>query len=550
MIRLISLILLTIIQVSDQKSPPVKELVGLISIDSLKKHISYLGNDSLAGRGTGTIGGHLAAEYIAKHLKKYNILPLGDNQSYYQKIPMHGSQPLPLSQLRLYSTDNSHEQFRLGEHYLLYKTGAQTFVPNPTPLVFVGYGIIAPEFDYNDYQRVDVQSKIVVFLSGEPFSRDSAYFSGENPTIYSLPESKQRLAISRGAMGSILIPISSESNTKINWDKWKREFSFEDITLAYRVTGHLSVVLHPNIAFKLFEDALFSFNDVLAMNKNNAVQSFPLARCISFRGKFKERDFTDKNVVGLLEGRDPDLKDSYLLISSHYDHLGIGPPIKGDSIYNGVFDNAAGVSAQLELARIFAQLPKKPRRSIIFLFLTGEEKGLLGSTYYTDHPLVPLYRTIANINIDGLAMFDTFYDIIGIGIEFSTLEEYLQQTADYLDLKISPLPSPFGLNESFAHSDQISFANAGIPSMLISEGLNLQNYTYEEAFQKVINWQDDFYHTPFDDLNQTINYQAARQHTQVLLTTCFLIANSVNTPQWHGNVKYYNIRLQTIAERR
>ncbi len=176
MIRLISLILLTIIQVSDQNSRPVKELVDLISADSLKKHISYLGNDSLEGRGTGTIGGHLAAEYIAKHLKKYNILPLGDNQSYYQKIPMHGSQPLPLSQLRLYSTDNSHEQFRLGEHYLLYKTGAQTFVPNPTPLVFVGYGIIAPEYDYNDYQSVDVQRKIVVKLKNLIDRQDGVFY--------------------------------------------------------------------------------------------------------------------------------------------------------------------------------------------------------------------------------------------------------------------------------------------------------------------------------------------------------------------------------------
>jgi Zn-dependent M28 family amino/carboxypeptidase len=286
------------------------------------------------------------------------------------------------------------------------------------------------------------------------------------------------------------------------------------------------------------------------MKKNHAMKSFPLASRISFRGKFKERDFTANNVIGMLEGSDPELKDTYLCISSHYDHLGIGPEIAGDSIYNGVFDNAAGVAAQLEVARVLGNLSKKPKRSIIFLFLTGEEKGLLGSTYYTDHPMVPLYRTVANINIDGLAMFDTFKDVVGIGAELSDLELFLENVCRYLYFKISPVPTPLQFSEAFAHSDQISFAKAGIPSMLIVEGLNLTHFTRQEAFEKIVHWMNNYYHTPFDDLNQMINYPAATQHTEVILATCYIIANSATTPEWNPGIKYKTIRLQTIAEKR
>jgi len=526
----------------------LQQLIKNISADSIRKHVELLGHDSLQGRGTGTRGERIAAHYIASHLEKHQFIPIGDQRSFFQSIPMHGSFPLRESQLKIYNEAEEY-QLALGKDYLLYKSGAQTFIPQPVPLVFVGYGIIAPEFDYDDYQAMDVEGKVVVFLSGEPLSSDSLYFNGSDPTIYSYAESKQRLAISRGAIGSILIPSSGDYQ-HWDWQRSVRDFAFEDITLAYSVAGNLAVLMNAETAKILFETTPILLDQVFEMDRAGALHSFDLSTKLSFKGVFTEREFFASNIIGMFEGANRKPDDSYLIISAHYDHLGIGQPIAGDSIYNGVLDNAIGVAASMEIARAFTMLPQKPLHSIIFLFLTGEEKGLLGSTYYLDHPIVPLYKTIANLNIDGLAVNDQFNDVVGIGAELSTLGDYLKKVAGLLNLKVSPIPSQFAATESFARSDQVAFARAGIPSILISEGLNYKNMTQEEALQKTIEWFENVYHTPFDDLNQPINYEAVRQHCQVLFAFCYSLANSTVLPQWKPGTPFINERLRTIAEKR
>ena len=514
--------------------------------DSLRKHIFFLGNDSLEGRGTGTKGGELAAEYLSTQLKKLGVTPIRENNTFFQLIPMHGSIPLKESVLRMQTGETIHD-FELGRDYLLYKTGAQTFLPESVPLVFVGYGIIAPEFDYNDYQFVDVAGKIAVFLSGEPNSSDPEYFKGPDPTVYMHAEAKHRLAISRGALGSIMI-MNPRYETHRTWKDWQEEFSFEDVTLAYSATSQLSVVMNPQAASLLFEGAPMSL-DALLRSKDN-IASFPLPAKISFRGDFIEREFIANNVIGILHGNDPNLRDTYVILSAHYDHLGIGLPVRGDSIYNGVMDNAAGVAAVLEIARTFSQSPEKPRRSIIFLFLTGEEKGLLGSIYYTDHPVKPLYETVANINVDGLAMFDIFKDVVGFGAGLSGLGEILADVCNELKLEISPIPTEFSASESYFRSDQISFAQVGIPSILIMEGLHYKNLTAEEGRNRQIEWLKNYYHTPFDDLNQPLNFDAAIQHCYLLFKFCRRVANQVTEPQWKSGTPYINTRLQSIAEKK
>lgn len=514
--------------------------------DSLRKHIFFLGNDSLEGRATGTRGGELAAKYISNQLRKTGVMPIGANNSFFQPIPMHGSIPLKESILRLHTGDKVHD-FELGRDYLLYKAGAQTFLPEAVPLVFVGYGIIAPEFDYNDYHSVDVAGKIAVFLSGEPNSTDPEYFNGPNPTVYMHAEAKHRLAISRGALGSIMI-LNPKHEQHRSWKDWQEEFSFEDVTLAYSATSQLSAVMNPQAASLLFEGASMSLDALL--RSQDKMSSFPLPAKISFRGDFIEREFIANNVIGILEGSDPNLRDTYLILSAHYDHLGIGPPVRGDSIYNGVMDNAAGVAAVLEIARAFSQAPEKPRRSIIFLFLTGEEKGLLGSIYYTDHPVKPLYKTVANINVDGLAMFEKFKDVVGVGAELSSLGEMLAEECTYLGLEISPIPTEFSASESYSRSDQIAFAQAGIPSILIVDGFRYEHLTAEEGRNRQIEWLRNYYHTPFDDLNQPLNFDAAIQHCCLLFEFCRRVANLETEPQWKSGTPYINARLQSIAEKR
>ncbi|MBN1540574.1 M20/M25/M40 family metallo-hydrolase [candidate division KSB1 bacterium] len=512
-------------------------------------HLSFLGHDSLQGRGTGTWGGWQTARYLADQLEKYGLKPVGDNGSFFQAIPMHGSMPLAGSELIYYSPDGSENLLHLNADYLLYKTGPQTFIPTPVPLVFVGYGIIAPEYDYNDYQAIDVQGKIAVYLSGEPASDDPDYFNGNDPTIYAYPESKQRLAISRGARGSILIP-NPRQDLDQNWAFWQREFESEDVSLAYTVSSHFSAVVRLQTAAVFFANASASLEQVLNMDRLNSMHSFSLTGALSFRGQFRDRNFLAHNVVGLIPGSDSTLAERTVLVSAHYDHLGTGRTVDGDSIYNGVADNAAGVAAALEIARTFAAQTPSTRRSVLFLFLTGEEKGALGSQYYVDHPIMPLYLTVTNVNIDGLAMFDRFREVVGVGAELSTLENALRQTAENLNLQTASIPPEFLRTESFARSDQISFAKAGIPSILIMDGLSYENLSTEEGKEKLLYWMQNIYHSPRDDLNQPMDLCAMQQHAQFLSEFIGFLADAEDEPQWYPGVPFINSRLQTIAEKR
>jgi Zn-dependent M28 family amino/carboxypeptidase len=239
-----------------------------------------------------------------------------------------------------------------------------------------------------------------------------------------------------------------------------------------------------------------------------------------------------------------------VIAAAHYDHLGIGPPVQNDSIYNGAFDNASGVAAVLELARIFSHQPQKPLRSILFIFLTGEESGRIGSRYYCEYPLVPLHKTIAALNVDGLALFERFKEIIGVGAELSTLRNELSETAFQLGLQTANLPRNFSFPEPLASSDHFSFMEAGIPSVLISEGLRYESSSYDRGLERFMTWGAAVYHTPFDDLYQPMDFCAARQHLEVLTAFLYTILNTPIDPQWLRDSPYINARLQSIAEKK
>jgi Zn-dependent M28 family amino/carboxypeptidase len=212
-----------------------------------------------------------------------------------------------------------------------------------------------------------------------------------------------------------------------------------------------------------------------------------------------------------------------------------------------VFDNASGVAGALEIARCLATSKDPPARSVIFLFTTGEEKGLLGSYFYSEHPVVPLHRTIANLNIDGLALTDTFRDVVGIGSELSTLGRTLNNLASHLNLEVSPLPPLFSRTEAFNRSDQAAFAEAGVPSILIMEGLKYEHMSQEQAIRRFVDWGKDIYHSPFDDLHQELNYQAALQHCEFLLAFCRKLASDLTPPEWLPGVSHRQARFRSVA---
>lgn len=540
-IKIILFCFISICHIAESK--PLSIIQKDISKDNLKRHIEYLSSDKLQGRSCGTEGENMAAEYLSSEFSVCGLMPIGSNNKYFQYIPMHSSFTLPATKLTIYNNGDT-AALSYGTDYVLFKSGEQTYIPKPVELVFAGYGIIAPEYDYNDYNNIQVEGKIAVMFAGEPISNIDNFFAGKNITIYSYPELKHRLALSRGAAGTIIIP-NPDGNDMYDWNSVSNNFLFEDVALAYSVASRLSVLINPAKAAGLFAGSKYSIQELMLMHNSGHLASFDMKCKISFRGEFRERDFIAKNIISMIPGSDKNLKSSYIIVSAHYDHLGIGPAINGDSIYNGAFDNAAGVSALLEIAR-YINSNERPKRSLIFLLTTGEEKGLLGSGYYCDNPVAPLYKTIANINIDGLAMFGNFNSITLIGTEYSDLGNFAKKAVINDGITIGEIPAIFYQNESFNFSDQLSFSKAGIPSALILD-LPVEN---EKNLQKFINYSESIYHTPFDDISQEIDLDAATKHIAILIKTIYEIANSETAPKWNSDSPFINARLRSQAERR
>ncbi len=537
-------ILISFVHSADySQSNSIKERTKFFDKDLFQRHLDFLGSDLFEGRAPGTIGGNLAAKYLALEFDKFKLKPLGNNETYYQNIAFHGVKPLS-SVLSIQCRD-SIKNMNLRDDFLFYHSGEVMYFPKSVPLVFAGYGIVAPEFNYDDYKNIDVAGKIAVILEAEPISYDPSYFDGDDPTIYSLPDVKQRIALSKGAVGTILIPILGDSGA-YNWSAQIPAFSFENLSLASSANSSLDILLNPANAEILFKESRYSVSDLRELHNKNKMESFPLNVQMTCKVDYQQRDFVSPNIIGMIEGSDPELKDSYIIVSAHYDHLGIGMPVNGDSIYNGVFDNAEGVSVVLEIARNFSEKHFVNKRSIIFLLTTAEESGLLGSYFYTINPAVPLYRTISNINIDGIASFDNFKSVIGVGTEYSTLIVALENVTRERGLKITSIPSEFASFGSFAKSDQHSFAKAGIPSILILEGVDYANTGKEEGLKKMLNYAANIYHSPSDDLNQKINFNAVAQHFEILSAVIEHIANNSKTPEWLDNSPFIKARKFSI----
>lgn len=511
----------------------------------MQELISVLGHDSLEGRATGTAGGEKAARFLADQFSQSGLVPAGDHGSWFQKIPMHGSTPLPGCRLMVH-TDDENRVLVQGQDYLLYQTGAQTFLPVPEELVFAGYGITAPQYDYNDYQSISVAGKIAVILAGEPRSEDPDWFSGSLPTTFSSAETKQRIALAQGALGCLI--IQDPSDTYRNWEYYRRDFSFEQVTLAFFPAGNLSLLLNPKMAADLFDGSGYTFGDVLQMDRSGTMRSFPLRPRLSFSGEFRQRDFLSANVIGEADGKNPDLP--VLVITAHYDHLGTGPAIRQDSIYNGVFDNALGVAVLAEIARLLSLPENQPDRTVVFLITTGEEKGLLGARYYTFHPRYPLYRTSAAVNIDGISVLDEVTSVLLPGADLSDLQTLIEPVLDRHNVTVSDAPGPVVLSESFYRSDHFAFASAGIPAVSILEGTDYLHLDRETAGYLKMEWDQTRYHTPLDDLSQAINWRAVRQHANLIYETVRQLASAGNEPEWKRNSPYNTIRLQHRAEKK
>lgn len=503
------------------------------SPERFEAHMNLLASDLLAGRDTGSIGHDFASLYIASELQKYGVKPAGENDSYYQVIPFKQSTVVSGSPKLSVSNGKETIDFAFMDDMLMSADMNQTESQLEGELVFAGFGIDAPFLNYSDFGNVSVKGKIAVVLLGRP-----NYFPSEEGAHY-LRESIKALT-EQGAIG--VISIHSLEIEKIFPFDRRKLYATVPRNKWVHPNGDIQdaspqiksyVTLSVDAGKKLFALAgmdLQSVFDDIAINKKPTPKVMGLTAKASVKSKHSETK--SPNVVGVLEGSDPALKNEYVILTAHSDHIGISQhSVKKDRINNGAMDNASGVSTLLEIAYELHTAKKRPKRSIIFAFVTGEEKGLLGSDYYAHYPTVPIKQIVANVNLDMPILTYRTRQMVAFGARHSSLKSSVTEALN--KHKIELIPDPMPEQFLFVRSDQYSLVKKGVPAIFLKPGAlesgSKENMLSHDVFRK------HHYHMPSDDLNLPIDYEWAAQFVDINLEITNSIANAEERPSWNGN---------------
>jgi Zn-dependent M28 family amino/carboxypeptidase len=520
-------------------------LPSTISESALRAHIKFLSDDRLEGRGTGARGGELAALYCAEQFEAMGLKAAGPKGNYFQPVSLVGVKADPKTELRV--TNGQHNEiFKFADDFVAF-TGAQTASVSITaPLVFVGYGIDAPEQKWNDYKgpAEDYRGKILVMLVNDPpaTKEEPNLFGGRTLTYYGRWTYKYEEAARRGAIGAILLHTNESAGypwsvVRTSNGSWR----FDIARTAGDPTSFLQIRswMTDEAAHRLMTMAGQNLDQLRqqAASRDFRPINLNLTASIDLHSELKRVEAP--NVAAILPGRDPKLRDEYVVYSAHWDHFGIGAPDKnGDTIYNGALDNATGVASVLEIARVMSQLPaaEKPRRSILFLITTGEEQGLLGSEWYSLHPLVPLKRTAADINLDSMNILAPTRDFVPLGAERSTLKQVVDAIARERSLTISPDSRPE--QGSFYRSDHFPFAKVGVPSISLKEGSDYVGHTKDWGEKKFREYNEAHYHQPSDEFHDDWNFAAMIQEADFALAIGRRVADLPTLPKFNPNDEF------------
>jgi Zn-dependent M28 family amino/carboxypeptidase len=511
-----------------------------ISEDALRAHIKFLSDDRLEGRGTGAKGGETAALYIASQFQALGLKGAGAKGSFWQPVSLVGVKADPKTELRI-NGQNSAESFKFADDFVAF-TGAQTENVNVnTELVFVGYGIDAPEQKWNDYKgpAADYRGKILVMFVNDPpaTTEEPDLFGGRRLTYTGRWTYKFEEAARRGAVGVLLLHTNESAG--YGWNVVRTSNGSWRFDIA-RTSGDNTAYLQfrswitDDAAHRLMRMAGLNLDDLRKQAASRDFRPVKLNLTASLNLNSEVKRVEAPNVVAILPGRDPKLRDEYVVFSAHWDHLGIGAPNKtGDTIYNGALDNATGVACVIEIARVLSSLPvaERPRRSILFLIPTAEEQGLIGAEWYSRHPLVPINKTAANINLDSMNILGPTHDFVPLGAERSSLKAVVDAIAKERGLRISPDPRPE--QGSFYRSDHFPFAKAGVPSISLKEGSDYVGHPKEWGEKKFKEYNDAHYHQPSDEFRDDWNFKGMIQEADFALEVGRRVANLNTMPKFN-----------------
>jgi Zn-dependent M28 family amino/carboxypeptidase len=510
----------------------------------VRAHQKFLSGDSLEGRGTGQRGGQVAIDYIAAQFELAGLKP-AVNGSYIQPVPLVGVETDRSSTLAVVKDGQEIRPEYLADY--VANNEAQTAVSDvDAAMVFVGYGIVAPEYQWDDYKGADLRGKVLLMLVNDPPSDDPKLFGGKALTYYGRWTYKYEEATRRGAAGAVLVhtPQSAGYGWNVVRNSWGREQAYVEVRPgepALKIASWITEAAARRVAALAGQD----LDKLTAAAARRDFRPVDLGVRLRSHLVSKVRPIRTANVIGVLEGSDPKLKDQAVVYTAHHDHLGVGEPVNGDAIYNGAVDNASGMGILLELARAFAAAPLRPRRSIVFAAVTGEEAGLRGSAYYAAHPAVPAARTAVDINYDGLSFLGKTRDAQMPGIERSTLEPIARQAARALNFRIVPEEHPE--QGYYYRSDHFSLAKVGIPAFTLDLGSDVIGKPPGWGEKQEAEYRARHYHQPSDEFNPNWDYSAAEQAAAIGIYIGWQAAIAEALPGWKKGDEFEAARLKSLG---
>jgi hypothetical protein len=486
-------------------------------------YVEVLANDQMKGRDTGSPEHLKAAQYVAAQFEHAGLKPAG-TEGFLQPVKFHAWKIVESECSLDLIRNGKTEPLALGEDATIGR-GAEPAKSVEAPLVFAGYGLTVPEANYDDFAGLDVRGKIVVMIGGGPSN-----IAGPLKAHYQNARERGKFLQRAGAVGTVT--IQNPHTSDVPWSRsalarFQESMQLADPSLAAPDGLKIAVTVNPDHAGKWLDGSGHTVDELIALvDAGKPLPHFPLVPSLRAKTKIQTRELESQNVIGIWPGSDPALKNQYIALSAHIDHVGVGEPINGDPIYNGAMDNAGGVATMLDMVQTLHDQKIQTKRSLLFVIVTGEEKGLLGSRYFAAHPTVPSKSIAADLNVDMFLPLYPLHLLTVYGLNESDLGDTVRKVAQSLDVQVQDDPAP--QRNVFIRSDQYSFIRAGVPSLMLDVGY--KKGSKEEEIAK--DWLKNRYHAPSDDLEQPLDLEAAGQYNRLVLKLAETVADEPSRPEW------------------
>ena len=544
-----AVLLLTLGSLVSAQSPTSSSLdkaIKSIDPERIRATVKYLSDDALEGRGTGQKGGDMAADWIAEQFKSYGLQPAGDDGTFFQNVKFFGVSTDPKqTQFSFVPKSGPEIPLKFSDDYVATN---QTHTENAlidAPIVFVGYGIDAPEYSWNDYKGADLKGKVLLMLVNEPPSDDPKFFKGRALTYYGRWTYKYEEAARRGAVGVMLIHKTEMAS--YGWEVVRNSWGGETSLLADDLDPKLKSAgwIQLEVARKLTQTAGLDLDKMMQQATTRTFQPVELPVRLKATLMSKVRSFASRNVVGKIDGSDPKLKSQAIIYTAHYDHLGIHADEPGDNIYNGAADNATGCGIILELARVAAAAQQKPKRSVLFAAVTAEEQGLLGSKHLGQYPPVPARDISLDLNFDDLQPIGEPQEMVATGADRTTVYPLVQKLAKEFDLSIAPEDRPEA--GYYYRSDHFSMARVGVPAFSVNQGALFKGHDRAWGVDKETDYRTHRYHQPSDEYHPEMDFSGDAKMARYGLALGWAVANMTQLAGWQPGDEFEKARRASIS---